>query len=147
MSAVVGVLSESVVDAMRAFYKLRRAYQMLEEIQTTSPHQPGMKEDEGNASDDMSADTASQKSALSDLAGDQQKLRRASIVDSINMDTMQPMDIFIHSGSNLCLGLLLVILSLIPPSLGRLLSIIGFRGGEFYAWQLSYFVGDFRLIL
>lgn len=61
MSAVVGVLSESVVDAMRAFYKLRRAYQMLEEIQTTSPHQPGMKEDGEKTSDDMSADAASRK--------------------------------------------------------------------------------------
>jgi len=135
MSAVVGVLSESLVDAMRAFYKLRRAYLMLEEIQAASPHQPGMKENEEKTSGDMSAD-ASPKSASLDLAGDQQKLRRASIVDSINMDTMQPMDVFIRSGSNLCLGLLLVILSLIPPSLGRLLSIIGFRGGEFCAWQL-----------
>lgn len=39
-----------------------------------------------------------------------------------------PMDIFIQSGSNLCFGLLLVIIAMIPPAFGRLLSIVGFRG-------------------
>lgn len=129
MSAVVGVLSESVVDAMKAFYKLRRAYQMLEEIQASSPHQKRTQASD-KASIDEFVNVASHQSASSDPTVDQEKLRRASIVSTINMDTMQPMDVFIHSGSNLCFGLLLVILSLIPPSLGRLLSIIGFRGGE-----------------
>ncbi|KAI9886443.1 MAG: hypothetical protein M1823_001761 [Watsoniomyces obsoletus] len=39
-----------------------------------------------------------------------------------------PIDTFIHSGSNLCFGLLLVMISMIPPTFGKLLAIIGFKG-------------------
>ena len=130
MSAVVGVLSESIVEAMKAFNKLRRAYQTLEEIQSTCPQREGsVKLGEDPSKVYQSGDESSQKS-VSPEPLDQATLRRASIVSTINMDIVEPMDVFIHSGSNLCFGLLLMILSLIPPSLGRLLSIIGFRGGE-----------------
>lgn len=37
-------------------------------------------------------------------------------------------DEFIHSGVQLCFGILQVVLSLIPPTIGKVLSIVGFRG-------------------
>lgn len=37
-------------------------------------------------------------------------------------------DEFIHSGVQLCFGILQVVLSLIPPTIGKVLSIVGFKG-------------------
>lgn len=54
----------------------------------------------------------------------------ASSINSGN-DThlhVSTIDEFIHSGVQLCFGILQVVLSLIPPTIGKVLSIVGFKG-------------------
>lgn len=47
----------------------------------------------------------------------------------INNDTLT-IDEFIHSGVNLCFGILQVVLSLIPPSVAKVLLMVGLRGSR-----------------
>lgn len=50
---------------------------------------------------------------------------------SEDLDAYQAtIDEFIHSGVNLCFGILQVVLSLLPPAIGAVLSIIGFKGSR-----------------
>jgi hypothetical protein len=64
-------------------------------------------------------------------------------VDADSSIFTSPLDIFIHSGTNLCFGLLSLLISAIPPAFSKLLFIIGFRGdrerGMRMLWQASKF--------
>lgn len=53
-------------------------------------------------------------------------------IDNVTIDE------FIHSGVNLCFGILQVVLSLIPPTIGKVLSIVGFKGSRENGLQMLW---------
>ncbi|SCV02639.1 LAME_0H03642g1_1 [Lachancea meyersii CBS 8951] len=63
------------------------------------------------------------------LARKASKQSSALSEDEIEQD-QATIDEFIHSGVNLCFGILQVVLSLIPPAIGAVLSVVGFRGSR-----------------
>ncbi|KAL7793622.1 hypothetical protein V8C37DRAFT_102414 [Trichoderma ceciliae] len=177
MGAVVGVLHESLVEAMRSFYKLRKAFLTLDAIVTSEAKifgkaTPGSSRSSlaGSGSINDGAEMESNGSALNgsdseafvdvseSLSGQQtpsdqadasststaprlEKLSIGRLEDasklslrskdsdlSSDVELDNPVDKFIHSGANMCFGVLLLILSLIPPAFSRILSVVGFHG-------------------
>ncbi|KAL2887688.1 Mitochondrial outer membrane protein iml2 [Ceratocystis lukuohia] len=97
MGAVVGVLHESITEALRSFYKLRKAYFTLEAL--------------------MKIETSALNAE-----------KNGSLGPGQDSQFNNPRDVFIHSGTNMCFGILLFMFSMIPPSFSRLLSMIGLKG-------------------
>lgn len=195
MSAVIGVLNESLTESIRGFYRLRKAYATLQEIsdaekrflsgrrsstlgaskrnsldsagpsssrrsiETALPSYDDVEEEDldfvdADEGSDIKAPTARYQghidqdaavSQLQDLKIDPAKHHdqleskigdpssKSGVViaeEEEDIDALfeHPIDSFIHSGSNLCFGILQLMLGIIPPSFTRLLSIVGFRG-------------------
>lgn len=206
MSAVVAVLSENLLESIKGFYKLRKAYITLDSILEAearytsgltrsdvesfkirsvesfkssrsamqqmpggfgeeTPNQPGSKASSlRSVPSAKSIGTNGNKpeangDQINGMTDDPQDLslkhdalpptktfpaRTGMLTQDPSSDVFaNPIDIFIHSGANLCFGLLLLMISMIPPAFGRLLLIIGFRGdrerGLHMLWQASKF--------
>jgi len=173
MSAVVGVMHESIAEGIKSFYKMRRAYWMLDSIiqietkqlQPQPPLQkrktltqeyeqdkmpgtfdddefrdeeeytssesdgpvPTTSEEQGNKSMDRSSTSSSARSNL-EGTGSGGTAAKASIGDFDPEAFCNPRDAFVHSGATLCFGSLLFMFTLVPPTLSKLLSMIGFKG-------------------
>lgn len=228
MSAVVGVLNESLTESIKGFYKLRKAYYTLDgilemekkyalenrgklrtqrskesiastasqrsvttasalknevtpasiqspssiqkstipESGTDSPADTTDSDEFFDATEEMKPSpipTPSQGSTTEDSLSktlseltvtpgqDPPQLTRNSIEPKEDLLTLDPdsdvfshsVDTFIHTGANLCFGLLSILIAMIPPAFGKLLYIIGFKGdrerGLKMLWQASKF--------
>ncbi|KAG5957882.1 hypothetical protein E4U57_001677 [Claviceps arundinis] len=118
MSAVVGVLNESVVEAMKSFYKLRKAFIILDGIIAA----------EAKAHVGVPNETTNKSNPDGSQSSASPELNSVHTESESELDITDPIDVFIHSGANMCFGLIHVILSLVPPAFSRILSVVGFRG-------------------
>ncbi|KAI1304811.1 outer membrane protein Iml2/Tetratricopeptide repeat protein 39 [Xylaria venustula] len=202
MSAIIGVLHESLTEGIKSFYKLRKAYVALDAIiqaenaylkkrglQPTDPKEavkptnsnerekmPGGFDDDDDAEFEfLDADESHSGEptplqydghlANGNVDGVEKKLGDLSLNGDSHPETKDvpqtspsrgefeggpdsdifsdPIDAFIHSGTSMCFGVLLLIISLVPPAFSRLLSIIGFKGdrerGMEMLWRSSKF--------
>ncbi|PUU81005.1 outer membrane protein Iml2/Tetratricopeptide repeat protein 39 [Tuber borchii] len=165
MSAVVGVLSESVVESMKAFYKMRSAYKTLEGLQV---HVSGsdtllarldrmdgskvslpksLKASEkgsGGGGNSLNAGMAGLDMRPASADGVPPRNSSTGHLSAASLDShYNSMDKFIISGTNLCFGMLLLILGMVPPSMKRIMAIVGFRGdrerGAEMLWKATKF--------
>ncbi|GAB1739385.1 hypothetical protein NU219Hw_g4346t1 [Hortaea werneckii] len=58
--------------------------------------------------------------------------------------TSDPIDLFIHSGTCLCYGLLQLLLSMVPPAFGKLLSLFSFRGDRETGFRMLWSATRFK---
>jgi hypothetical protein len=197
MGAVVGVLTESVTESIKGFYKLRKAYITLDAIlqeekkflesrgfdskkaddsqsslgdsesatdassaadgnesegfvdaeeahaEKQTPEYLGRLSKEGDVSEDMDKMTIKEEKEKTMPT----PLRRFSSTfqEGPGMEVFgdNVVDGFIHSGSNFCFGLILILLSMLPPAFSTLSRIAGFKGdrvrGLAMLWQASKF--------
>ncbi|KAJ5794168.1 Outer membrane protein IML2 mitochondrial/Tetratricopeptide repeat protein 39 [Penicillium paradoxum] len=183
MSAVVGVLNESLTESIKAFYRLRKAYITLDAImkmeekfmELRDPNKvllptvsnlsssratcPDTKSDSSSLSSkkgtkmdsventelnaSMNGLATSLQAASPALSGTSTPLAKHIHHDPDSDIFKNDIDIFVHSGANFCFGILLLLISMVPPAFSKLLSIIGFHGdkqrGLRMLWQASKF--------
>ena len=167
MAAVVGVLHESLMEAMLGFNKVRKAYIALSAIIDAEKKalkkvgegavvsngseisvgklaiSEDKKREEGkdeagdafvDAKETISETQTPADSSSTTPNGSEINLPSTPVVlDENEYDTSSlthPVDIFIHSGANLCFGFLIFALTIIPPSFSKILSVVGFHGNR-----------------
>ncbi|KAJ5562003.1 hypothetical protein N7535_003534 [Penicillium sp. DV-2018c] len=180
MSAVVGVLNESLTESIKAFYRLRKAYIALDGIMKMEERFMEQRNlhtallptvGEISSSSAACSATKSDTSSLSSKRGTKLATEHADLNSSLKGLAISPedspaasgtstpakhihhdpdsdifkneIDVFVHSGANFCFGILLLLISMVPPAFSKLLSIIGFHGdkqrGLRMLWQASKF--------
>lgn len=189
LNALIMLLSESMIESAKALYKLRKAYQTLDEVFTIINKHEELQTLAGGRiiPDSFNDSTSSFNSGASintfadipfPLSSEQindpeitviaEKVRqmRQSRLNGAHIgntpasdrlrsklgepektkiesespgpdstsklldDNQATVDEFIVSGANLCFGILQLVLSLIPPAIGKVLSIVGFKGNK-----------------
>ncbi|KAA8916001.1 hypothetical protein TRICI_001816 [Trichomonascus ciferrii] len=158
LGAISLFLSESVIDSAKAFYKLRKAYQILDEVNGhVNSKGPGQNSNLSTASSSGKlSETTSRRSVASDEQLEQkardlkfarsQRINRATnpssetLIDESDGIEMahESVDEFIQSGVDAMFGLLQLVISIIPPTLGRVLSLVGFRGDKEHGLKLLW---------
>jgi len=201
MGTIVGVLTESITEAIKGFYKLRKAYIALEAIMeeekrhldaqnaeqssaqsqdssivesseassTTQPLDTPLSENsqdeffDAEEDQDVSQRLPAYRGRLASSDSDiRQSLDRLTITEQnerpdplrrltstfqegpeVDIFDGNIVDGFIHSGASMCFGMLLIMLSMMPPAFSTLVKIAGFKGdrkrGLGLLWQASKF--------
>jgi len=148
---VVGLLSESVAETLRSFYRLRTAYKTLEGIHTaisaiptdddvdvtmTSTPRSRRSTESDDARSSKAASTVSGSGSKEEegitMCRPSSKASIASLSKTKSRMARDEVEVFTRSGCALCFGLLLLLVGMVPPSLGRVMTIVGFRGGKRY---------------
>ncbi|KAJ5118133.1 uncharacterized protein N7515_010356 [Penicillium bovifimosum] len=163
MSAVVGVLNESLTESIKAFYRLRKAYITLDAIMKME--EKFMEQRDSNkvllptpfvkTRPKISHRRTRGSQFVTKRVGHLLPGRfpgsfghfnafRQHIHHDPDSDIFKnEIDVFVHSGANFCFGILLLLISMVPPAFSKLLSIIGFHGdkqrGLRMLWQASKF--------
>lgn len=137
MSAVIGVLSESVVEAMKAFYKMRSAFKTLEGVSRSIEEVKAKRLLAAAASSSVTVETTGASVVSDEERKGLLAVPNATATASGSGEGKQPefknaVDEYIESGGNLCYGTLLLLIGMIPPAMSKLLSILGFHGGEYF---------------
>lgn len=120
MAALLGFISESVVESIKGLYRLRSAFKTLKKLNDTV-------RSESTRSESSRSSTSSDD--FVDATDDPASLpATVTLPPPSTKAATSPIDFYIESGSSTCLGAMRLILSIIPPALGKILSIVGFHG-------------------
>ncbi|KAI6249807.1 Inclusion body clearance protein iml2 [Erysiphe necator] len=151
--AICAVMSGSVVQAISGFTKLRKAFLILDgimEIEVTyfEKYKPAGQSTSIKSETTPRDNNSSAKANVLDpnrasISIDSESLELSNYNLKISEITSYT-DTFIHSGTRLCYGILLVVFSMIEnPIFTKILYLIGFKGdrkrGMLYLWQSSRF--------
>lgn len=117
MTVVINFLSGNMLATARGLLKARQAYIILQELAACEQRYL----DNYRTQNGLDALHLSKAKDVDGKARDEQEAAEAQLFD-------HPIDSFVRSGANLCCGIMQILVSLIPPTMAKMISVIGFRG-------------------